>query len=171
MKKQRMLSLALVLLVTAGCTGKQEENRDLTVQERTQLYAAAIEDARDAEMNEVVPVIISGEEDLAPAVFGLIGVTEEDMEAYAIAVSPVNVKAYGIAAILPAPGREAMVVEGLQAFIDRQKSNFQTYLADQYAIAEDARLETLKDGTVLMVMCEDSDAVLEHIKTAVEAGT
>ena len=174
MKKQRMtlcLLLALLMLTAAGCGDKKEEKKELTDQERTQLYQTAIEGARDGEMNEAVPVITSAEEDLAPAVFGLIGVTEADLQAYAIAISPVNVKAYGIAAILPAPGREAAVVDGLQAFVDRQKSNFQTYLADQYAIAEDARLETLKDGTVLMVMCEDSDAVLEHIKTAVEAGT
>ncbi len=171
MRKQLIIPLALLMLVMAGCGEKMEEKPELTPEERTQLYQTAIEGARNQEMNEAVPVLTSPEEDLAPAVLGLLGVTEEDLSCFAIAVSPVNIKAYGIAAILPADGREAAVVDGLQAFIDRQKSNFQQYLADQYAIAEQARLETLKDGTVLMVMCEGSDEVLEHIKTTIEAGT
>ena len=54
-------------------------------------------------------------------------------------------------------------------FIDKQKTIFETYLADQYAVAENARLETLEDGTVLMVMCEGSDTVFDQIRTAIEA--
>lgn len=184
MRKQRMMIPVMVLallLALAGC-GKVENEMDkmesqmaqkeeLTAAERTQLYQTAIEGARDAEMNESVPVITSPEDDLASAIFVLLDVTAEDMESFAIAVSPVNVKAYGIAAIKPADGREAAVLNGLQDFIAQQKSNFQQYLADQYAIAEKARLETLDNGTVLMVMCEDQDTVLEHIKTTIEAGT
>ena len=167
MRKYLIVPMVILMLATAGCADK----KDLTTAERTQLYQSAIESARDEEMNEAVPVITSGEADMAEAIFSLIGVTEEDMQAYAIAISPVNVKAYGIAAILPAEGRETVVSGGLQAYIDQQKSNFQQYLADQYEIAQAAKLETLKDGTILMVMCENSDTAADAIKTAIEAGT
>ena len=79
-----------------------------------------------------------------------------------------NVKAYGIALVRPAQGKEDAVKEALQGFIDTQKSNFETYLADQYEVAKAARLETLSDGTILMVMAEDQDAIFDAIKDAVE---
>ena len=58
--------------------------------------------------------------------------------------------------------------EGLQGFIDQQQQNFQMYLPDQYAIAQNARLDTLSDGTVLLVMCEDQDVVFDTIRSAIE---
>ena len=81
-----------------------------------------------------------------------------------------NVKAYGIAAVYPADGREAQVEDGLSAFIDQQRQNFQQYLPDQYEIAQAARLETLSDGTILMVMCKDQDGVFDRIRTAIIEG-
>ena len=52
--------------------------------------------------------------------------------------------------------------------IDLQLQNFEFYLADQYDVAKAAKLETLSDGTILMVMCEGSDTVFNAIKTAIE---
>ena len=60
--------------------------------------------------------------------------------------------------------------EGLQGYIDQQKSSFEMYLADQYEVAKNARLETLEDGTILMVMCEDQDTVFDAISAAIQAG-
>ncbi len=37
-------------------------------------------------------------------------------------------------------------------------------------MAESARLETLSDGTVLMVMCQDQDTVFDAISKAIEEG-
>ena len=57
----------------------------------------------------------------------------------------------------------------LEGFIDRQKQSFEQYLADQYDIASNARLETLEDGTVLLVMCQDQDAVFDAIRDTILA--
>ena len=98
------------------------------------------------------------------------GLNQEDMTAFGISMSLMNVQAYGIAAVMPAEGREDAVKEALQGYIDRQKQSFENYLADQYAVAESARLETLSDGTVLMVMCQDQDTVFDAISKAIEEG-
>ena len=92
------------------------------------------------------------------------------MSAYALSVSPMNVKAYAVAAIYPAAGKEDAVQEGLDAFVENRKASFEQYLMDQYDIADSARLETLDDGTVLLVMCPDQDAVFDAIRTSIEAG-
>ena len=56
-----------------------------------------------------------------------------------------------------------------QGYIGRTKSSFEMYLADQYEVAENARLETLEDGTILLVMCQDQDTVFDAIADATQA--
>jgi len=43
------------------------------------------------------------------------------------------------------------------------------YLEDQYAIAKAAKVEVVPSGEVVLVCCENSDAVLSAIKTALAA--
>lgn len=171
---KRIFTLTLAVLMTlplmAGCSQKQDEEAVKTPEELTELFTTAIESARDQEMNEAVPVLSSAEDEMAEYIFSMLGITEEDMTAYAVAVSPVNIRAYGIALIRPAADKDEAVKEGLQGFIDLQKSNFERYLEDQYEIAKAARLETLEDGSVLLVMCEGQDEVFDAIKDAVEKG-
>lgn len=115
-------------------------------------------------------VLTSSEDETAELLFSMLGVSGEDMQAFALSVSPMNVKAYGIAAIYPAAGKEQTVLDGLNGFIDQQRQNFELYLADQYDIANQARLETLNDGTILMVMCPDQDTVFDAIRAKIETG-
>ena len=161
MKLQRTLPLLLLLALLAGC-GTSSQPSALTAEERTQLYQTAIESARDAEMNEAIGILTDTGDDMADVIFELLGVTAADMSAFALSVSPMNIKAY------PAAGKSDAVLEGLNAFIDRQKQSFEQYLADQYEIASNARLETLEDGTILLVMCEDQDAVFDAIRDTIE---
>ena len=93
---------------------------------------------------------------------------EEDVEAFGASVSVMNTQAYAIAAVQPAQDREENVREALQGYINRQQSNFQFYLPDQYQVAQNARLETLSDGTVLLVMCQDADNVFDSIRAELE---
>ena len=150
------LSALLLALALAGCAdGKPAES-----------HKAAIEGARSEEDNEYNTILTSSDDDMAELIFGLLNVSEEDMTAYAISVSAMNVRAYGVAAILPAAGKEDLVLEGLNSFVENQKRSFEQYLADQYEIAKEAKVGTLEDGTVLLVMCENQDAVYDSIKDA-----
>ena len=101
--------------------------------------------------------------------YQLLGFTAEDAEAMAMSVSLINVKAYGIAVIKPAEGSEETVRSGLENFISSQQASFEHYLADQYEVALNAKLETLDDGTIVMVMCEGQDEVCDAIVSAIEA--
>ena len=103
MKLQRTLPLLLLLALLAGC-GTSSQPSALTAEERTQLYQTAIESARDAEMNEAIGILTDTGDDMADVIFELLGVTAADMSAFALSVSPMNIKAYGIAAIYPPLG-------------------------------------------------------------------
>ena len=169
MKKMiALLAAALPLTAVLTACGQKQESR--TPEELTQVYADALTE-NGGEMVEYNPVIskVDSEDPVSAMILESMGLKEEDMTAFGVSGSMMNVKAYGIAAVMPAEGKEEAVKEGLQGFIDRQKSSFETYLADQYAVAESARLETLEDGTVLMVMCEDQDTVFDGIRAAIEA--
>lgn len=163
-----LLAAALTLTAVLTACGQKQESR--TPEELTQVYADALTE-NGGEMVEYNPVIskVDSEDPVSAMILESMGLKEEDMTAFGVSGSMMNVKAYGIAAVMPAEGKEEAVKEGLQGFIDRQKSSFETYLADQYAVAESARLETLEDGTVLMVMCEDQDTVFDGIRAAIEA--
>lgn len=110
----------------------------------------------------------SGDEVVAEMLQELLGFKSDDAEAYAMSISLMNVKAYGIVVVKPADGRAQAVRDGLQGFIDRQCQSFANYLADQYEIAKNARLETLKDGTIVMVMSPDQDEVYNSIVKSIQ---
>ena len=169
MKKILTLALALALTVTAlaGCSGKS--GSDKTAEELTELYSSAITD-NGGEMVEYNPVFTEvKEDDMSAIILENLGLLVEDMKAFAVSSSVMNVQAYGIAAVMPAEGKTETVTSALQSYIDAQKASFEQYLADQYEVASSAKLETLEDGTILMVMCEDQDTVFDAISSAILA--
>lgn len=165
-----MLAVCIVIASLSGCAAKS--GNDMSAAELEKLYSDAITGARDDELNEAYPVTLGSndvsDEVVADMLNQLLGFSAEDAYACAISVSLMNTQAYGIVAVKPAEGKEDTVKDGLQGFIDQQCANFELYLADQYDIAKSARLETLDDGTVLMVMCPDQDTVFNSIAKSIE---
>ncbi len=166
MKKVLSFALAMSMLVLSGCSS-QSTTSEKTPEELTTLYSESIT-ANGGEMVEYNPVITEAkEEDGSAFLLETMGLNPEDMTAFGISASMMNVKAYGIAAVMPAEGKEEAVKTALQGYIDTQKMNFEFYLVDQYEVANSARLETLEDGTILMVMTEGQDQVFDSISAAI----
>lgn len=171
MKKTRVLSLllsaALCLSLAACAGGKKGDAPDPAA--LADAYAQAITGARDLEYNEAYPVLTSADQADAQEremYFATLGVEPADVQAYAMSVSLMNVQAYAIVAMLPADGAADAVRAGLEGYVENQKNGFEHYLEDQYQVASSAKLETLDDGTILLVMCPDQDTVLDSIKSA-----
>ena len=171
MKRVMTLLTAAAMLagLLAGC-GNGGGETERTPEEWTQLYSAAITDARDEETNTAYSILTSSDDDQFDLILQTLGLTEEDMTAYAISMSLMNVQAYAVAAILPAEGKTETVTNALQTYIDNTKASFEFYLPGPFEVASNARLETLSDGTVLLVMCEDQDTVFDASSSAITAG-
>ena len=168
------LSALMALALFAGCGSEPAAEEtpsaapEMTADERAALYADAITAARDDESNEAYGVMKTGDE-IGEMYYQVLGFTAEDAEAMAMSVSLINIRAYGIAVVMPAEGSEETVRSGLENFISSQQASFEHYLADQYEVALNAKLETLDDGTIVMVMCEGQDEVFDAIVSAIEA--
>lgn len=134
----------------------------------TNALGDAITAARTDEDNEAYPVFCD-KDAIEDMYYQVVGFTSSDVDEIAMSVSLINIKAYGIVVVKPAEGCADTVKAGLQGFIDTQCANFETYLADQYEIAKNAKLETLEDGTIVMVMCENADSVYESIVASLGA--
>ena len=167
-KKLMTSVLALSMLLLSGCSGNSSSTDQPAVrtpEELTSIFAEAIT-ANGGEMVEYNPVLSEFNEENA-MLLEMMGLKEEDMTAFGVSTTMMNVKAFGIAAVMPAEGKEEAVKTALQGFMDQKCMEFEMYLVDQYEVAKNARLETLADGTVLMVMTEGQDEVFEAISKAI----
>ena len=87
----------------------------------------------------------------------------------AASLSAMMVQSYGVAIVKPAEGKTQEVVDAMDAYIQNQQQTMEHYLEDQYQIAASAKVATVPTGEVVMVCCENSDAVMNAIKTALAA--
>ena len=164
----KYLTVCVVFLTLLSSCSTPSPKPTLSYEERVDLYETAIESACDQAANESFPLIDDADDDTAQAVFDSLNLSAEDMSAYAISAPLINDKAYAVAAIYPAAGKDDAVLESLRRYVSSQQHSFKNDLPDQYKIAVDTRLETLGDGTVLLVMCNDQDAIFNAIRNTIE---
>ncbi|TCL57838.1 DUF4358 domain-containing protein [Allofournierella massiliensis] len=183
---KRLISILLAGVLAAGLVGCASSGADSAASHTPADYTAALADSRTEEDNSNYTIFtledgsytaskgyaehldseaIASQGQMSLEVLGLAA---EDVQSAAYSVSLMNVKAYGVAIVKPAEGKTDAVKEALSGFIEAQKSAQENYLADQYAIAKAAKLETLKSGEVVLVMCENQDQVFQSIETALK---
>lgn len=131
-------------------------------------YAQIIAANRDEDINDSVDIVTKPEDDTF-GVMELYGLDPEKMERYAISISPINMRAYGVMIVLPTQEGKDEVKKAMQGFIEKQVSTFEYYLPDQYEIAQQAQLVETPAGELVLVMCEDADKVLSAIEKALKA--
>lgn len=165
MKKIFSIVAASVLMLGAlvGCGGKVTS----TTTGSTADYKTIIESVRPADTESIAIVTADTEDTMGMIDF--FGVPKADMQKYAISVSLINIKAYGIAIVLPQEGKAQEVTNAMNTFVDTQKKAFENYLPDQYEIANAAQVKTMPTGEVVLVMCENASTVMADIEKQLKA--
>ena len=178
-----LLALCCTLLLFTGCgsSGKADP--------APKDYAQILHDARSDEDNEYNMIFYPDKDgkftardgyssqyeadalndEIQNMLLPLLDLPEGSYTDFAASVSAMMVQSYGVAIVKPAEGRTQDVVDALDAYILGQQQSMEHYLEDQYQIAAAARVATVPTGEVVMVCCENSDAVLSSIKAALAA--
>lgn len=182
LKKMTALLLAGLMTVSMTACGKKdvddnsgdasnlssssEAAEPLTGLELAEIITAA----RSDEENEAYSIYTETDEDVARAKMILDGwgLAVEDFEAYAMSISLINIRAYGVALLRPTEGSKEAVEQAVNDFVAAQQASFENYLPDQKIIADGAIVETLSDGTILLVMCQDAQTVYDSIVSGLE---
>jgi hypothetical protein len=186
--KGKLLALLLAAAAVFTLTGCRDKTDSGASSPAAKDYAAILRAARSAEDNEnnliLAPDGLGGytatdgfSADLsaddvsaqADMLLPLLNLKAEDMDAWAVSASLMNVRSYAVAIVKPAEGRADAVRDGLQAYVDAQKANMETYLPDQYEIAKDAKIVTADSGEVILVCCENAPDVLASIEAGLKA--
>ncbi|MFV0412505.1 MAG: DUF4358 domain-containing protein [Oscillospiraceae bacterium] len=134
----------------------------------TQNYSEIIAATRTEEDAGLMP-IVTGTEDDKIGMLTFVKLNVEDTQRFALSASLINIRAYAVAIVLPAEGREQAVKDTLNAFVDTQKKAFENYLADQYEIAKGAIVEKADTGEIILVMAENAGDIMQQIKAGLSA--
>ena len=178
------LLAGLTLFALVGCSAGSK-----TDSAAPKDYSQILHDARTDEENEYDMIFTKGEDGKFTAQYGysasypaedlndeiqnmllpLLDLPEGSYTDLAASLSAMMVQSYGVAIVKPAEGKTQEVVDAMDAYIQNQQQTMEHYLEDQYQIAAAAKVATVPTGEVVMVCCENSDAVMNAIKTALAA--
>ena len=167
MTKRLLAALLAVaaLFALAGCS--KSDKADAAPKD----YTKILHDARPDEDNEYYMIFSPGKDGKFTAQYGysdsydaaqldeeirnmllpLLNLEEDMYTDFAASVSGMMVQSYGIAIVKPAEG------------------SMEHYLEDQYQIAASSHISTAPTGEVILVCCENPEAVMNAIKTALAA--
>ena len=178
------LLAGLCLLALVGCSAGSKADSSAPKD-----YSQIIHDARTDEDNEYDMIFTKGEDGKFTAIDGysaeyeagqlddevrnlmmpLLNLEDDMYTDLAASVSSMMVRSYAVAIVKPAEGKTDAVKSALEAYVTSEQQSMEHYLEDQYAIAKAAKVEVVPSGEVVLVCCENSDAVLSAIKTALAA--
>ncbi len=152
---------ALTVITMAGCAGKKPA-REYTAQELKEAIMAS----RDKESNEGLPFATSDDTEENGMLFEFMQLPAEDIKTYAMSVSLMNVHAYAVGVLVPAEGKQEAVLKAVNSYVEGMQKSFESYLPNQYEITKKAIVKTQEDGSIILVMCEDSQTVYDNIVKA-----
>ena len=175
MTKRLLAALLAVaaLFALAGCS--KSDKADAAPKD----YTKILHDARPDEDNEYYMIFSHGysdsydaaqlDEEIRNMLLPLLNLEEDMYTDFAASVSGMMVQSYGIAIVKPAEGKQQAVSEALDAYVQSQMQSMEHYLEDQYQIAASSHISTAPTGEVILVCCENPEAVMNAIKTALAA--
>ena len=173
MKKFIALALGAILCLgllaacgTPAASTTPSPEPALTGEALAQHYMDAITAGRTEQDNTDRPINYTGDDADMTMVWELLGVTADQLDAYALSISLMNVQAYCVGLFKPVAGQEDAVLTAIQAYQDNIEQSFSSYLPDQYEIAQSAKVEQLSDSTIAIVMCADAANVYDAIVAA-----
>ena len=178
------LMAGILMLALVGC-GTSGSSSAAAKKDYTQI----LHDARSDEDNEYLMIFTKGEDGKFTAQYGysaeyeadqlsdevanmmmpLLGLEDGMYDDFAASVSGMMVSVYGVAIVKPAEGRTQDVVDAMDAYVQSQMQSMEHYLEDQYQIAASSHISTAPTGEVILVCCENPEAVMNAIKTALAA--
>lgn len=152
---------ALTVIVVVGCAAKKPA-REFSAQE----LKDAISASRDEESNQYLPIVTNDDAQDQEMLFELMQLPAKDIKTHALSVSLMNVHAYAVGVLVPAEGKQEAVLKAVNAYVAGMQKSFESYLPNQYEITKQAIVKAQEDGSIILVMCEDSQTVYDNIVKA-----